>query len=132
MKPVIETYKDQDGQDIVCISKCLKGLSAYDRSLEIKKLVKTEIKQFEFAISYVIVSTLFEDYGIMPTDSSDEALQSAMKLLKEKYGLWFEIEDIYEHTKLKVVHKELKQTCVLDDDDYISIANKIVVRKELK
>lgn len=129
MKPVLNTYKDENGNDLVVISKYVGQLDEYDRTYEIKKFVKSEVKQLEYAIEYIIISILNDEFGIIPSDSSDEAIESALDLLKLKFGKTIDIVDLYQSTKLKVVSRENKQTCVIDDDDYISIANKVVIKE---
>lgn len=126
MKPVINIVYD-NGDPIVILSQELKGLTMYDKAKEIKKFYTNEIKKFETTIEYLIVSEL-NDFGIIPTDDSEDAIASALKILRNGYHKNIKIIDMYADFKGKIIHKALNQTCI-EEDDVISIANKIMLEE---
>lgn len=124
MKPVINIVYD-NGDTIVILSKNLEGLTTYEKAQEIRKFYTSETKQFETTIEYLIIDKL-NDFGIIPVDDSDEAIGSALSILKNRYRKNIKIIDAYEGYKGKIIHKALNQTCI-EEDNEISIANKIIL-----
>lgn len=124
MKPVISVVYDND-DPIVVLSKNLDGLDAYEKVREIRKFYTSEIKQLEAMVEYIIIDKL-NDYGIIPVDDSEEALESAFNQLRNVYDKKITIIDKYENYKGKIIHKGLKQTCI-EEDNEVSVANQIKV-----
>ena len=126
MKPVISIVYDKDSP-IVVLSKDISGLDDYERARETRKFYTSEVKQLETTVEYLIIE-LLNDYGIIPTNDDDEALESAFNKLRKDYGKVVKIIDKYSDFKGKIAHRKLNQTCIIEDDE-LSIANQIVLEE---
>ena len=124
MKPVINIYYENENP-IVVLSKEIKGLETYERVRETRKFYTSEVKQLESTVEYLIIEIL-SDYGVIPYDDTEEALESAFNKFYKEYHKQIKIVDVYENYKGKIVHKKLNQTCI-EEDNELSIANKVVV-----
>lgn len=126
MKPALQVIEQGDGY-IVEISKNISGLSQYDKAKEIKKFYTSEVKQLEGTIEICVLS-LLDQFHIVAYDDTEEAIKSAVDKLHYDYGKSIAITDLYENTKEKVVHRKKNQTCILDEYDILSIANKVFIK----
>ena len=127
MKPVISVLYDEFEHPIVVLSKNISGLDQYEKVKETRKFYTSEVKQLESMVEYLIIDKL-NDYGIIPFDDSEDALESAFRKLAENYKMRINIVDEYSDYKGKIVHRALRQTCI-EEDNELSIANKIIVEE---
>lgn len=133
MKPVLEVYNEKPNEYIVVLSKDISDIKGkYEITLETQKFYKNEAKKLEEAIDILIIEIL-QDFGIIPSDITKEAIRSAFMLLQSKHGITIDIEDEYEvipNRDAKMVYRntKLNQTCIIEND-ILSIANKIIVKE---
>lgn len=127
MKPVLQVIEAEDGFTVE-ISKNIYGLSKYDMAKEIKKFYTSEVKQLESTIESCVLE-LLDRFGIIPYDDTEEAIKSAIDKLFHDYEYHIVIEDSYEKTTEKIVHKKKRQTCIIDEYKILSIANKVYLEK---
>ena len=130
MKPTIQVIPNEDNTGYIVIMEKDMTTLHYDmfaQQQEMKKFRTTERKVFINTIDMAIRKIL-DQFGIIPFDTTEDALKSAFDTLKRKYGKTIEIIDRYNGIKGLVVDKENYITVIIENN-ILSCANEIKVKE---
>lgn len=128
MKPTIQVIPNDENNGYIVFMEKELGRDNYDmfaKQKEIRKFKTTERQVFIEAIDMAIREIL-NQFGIIPFDITESALESAFDTLKRKYGKTIEIIDRYKYTKEIVVDRKDLITIILEKG-ILSCANEIRV-----
>lgn len=113
---------------IVVMEKNLSNINdLFTQQREIKKFKSNEKQVFIETIDMVIREIL-KQFGIIPFDTSESALNSAFDTLNRNYDKTIEIIDRYKDTKETIIDRQELITIIMEND-ILSCANEIRVKE---
>ena len=125
----IETQKGEEpNSTIYVMSMSIKGLEIYEKAKAIKRFKDRETQVLEQVIENDLRQIL-RNYGVVPEDGSDQALEKAFNQLETK-GVHIEIRDRYfEFQGERIIGESPnKMTIIVEEDGtLLSCAMEIIV-----
>lgn len=128
MKPTIQVLNNDDQTGLIVVMEKVLGSDNNDvflKQRETRKFKTTEKQVFIDTVESAVIKIL-EEYGIIPYDTTESALESALDTLKRKYKKNIEIVDCYKDTKERIVYRENLITIIIENG-ILSMANEIRV-----
>ena len=125
----IETHKGEESNSTIYVmSMPIKDLGIYDKAKAIKRFKDRETQVLEQVLDSDLRQIL-RNYGIIPEDGSDQALEKAFNQLETK-GVHIEIRDRYfEFQGERIIGESPnKMTIIVEEDGtLLSCAMEIIV-----
>ena len=125
----IETHKgEEENSTIYVMSMSVKDLGIYEKAKAIKRFKDRETQVLEQVLDSDLRQIL-RNYGIIPEDGSDQALEKAFNQLETK-GVHIEIRDRYfEFQGEKIIGESPNKMTIIEEEDgtLLSCAMEIIV-----
>lgn len=121
----IETFDSENGK-IFVMSQDINGLSIYERAKVIEHFINKDTKVLEMALENYLRQVL-RDYGIIPQDGSNSALERAFLQL-ENNGKKIDIVDrYYELENERIIGESPNKMTIINENDILSCAMEVVI-----
>lgn len=124
-KPILEIVEQGEFYKVYYLHQDLSGLSLYERTKAIERFINNATKTLEIAISSDLRHYLRE-YGIIPQDGSESALQRAFLELEQKGKVVAIIDRYYKLNDEHIIAESPNHmTVILESENFLGCSMEV-------